>query len=165
MLEIPAELSARLRSGAGQSHIKALLECLFDKTTMHMYATLLALFFLFLFFFVSLWLSSHLCPPGQQRGSGVTEVAPPQVKAEHRLTLPVDIDRYPFSRYAKSMLKVSKSGAHKIHIHRLLYTCLIPLNTWERVHFIHSSNDVNETHQEATLNLTTFLVQCNGLMV
>ncbi|XP_073346239.1 unconventional myosin-XVB [Pagrus major] len=58
MLEIPAELSARLRSGAGQ-----------------------------------------------QRASGVTEVAPPQVKAAHKLTLPLDIDRYPFSRYAKSMLK------------------------------------------------------------
>ncbi|XP_049916791.1 unconventional myosin-XVB [Epinephelus moara] len=58
MLEIPAELSARLRSAAGQQH-----------------------------------------------GSGVTEVAPPQVKAEHKLTLPQDIDRYPFSRYAKSILK------------------------------------------------------------
>lgn len=128
MLEIPAELSARLRSGAGQFHIKALLECLFDKTTMCTCATLLALFF-----FVSLWLFFHLCPPGQQRGSGVTEVAPPQVKAEHRLTLPVDIDRYPFSRYAKSMLKVSEVGAHRIHIHHLLYnihTCLIPPNTW-----------------------------------
>ncbi|KAM4623634.1 unconventional myosin-XVB [Polymixia lowei] len=58
MLEIPAELSARLRSAAGQQH-----------------------------------------------GSGVTEVAPPQVKAEHKLSLPLDIDSYPFSRYAKSMLK------------------------------------------------------------
>ncbi|XP_035514833.1 unconventional myosin-XVB [Morone saxatilis] len=58
MLEIPAELSARLRSAAGR-------------------------------------------PPS----SGVTEVAPPQVKAEHKLTLPLDIDRYPFSRYAKSILK------------------------------------------------------------
>ncbi|XP_013865906.1 unconventional myosin-XV [Austrofundulus limnaeus] len=58
MLEIPAELSARLRSGAGQ-----------------------------------------------QRGSGVTEVAPPQVKAQHRLALPQDIDRNPFSRYAKNILK------------------------------------------------------------
>ncbi|KAL3048043.1 hypothetical protein OYC64_006763 [Pagothenia borchgrevinki] len=58
MLEIPAELSARLRSAAGQQH-----------------------------------------------GSGVTEVAPPQVKAQHKLSLPLDVDRYPFSRYAKSILK------------------------------------------------------------
>lgn len=58
MLEIPAELSARLRSAAGQ-----------------------------------------------KLASGITEVAPPQVKAEHRLTLPLDIDRFPFSRYAKSVLK------------------------------------------------------------
>uniref|UniRef100_G3PRB1 Myosin XVB n=4 Tax=Gasterosteus aculeatus aculeatus TaxID=481459 RepID=G3PRB1_GASAC len=57
-LEIPAELSARLRSGAGH-----------------------------------------------QQASGVTEVAPPQVKAGHKLTLPLDVDRYPFSRYAKSILK------------------------------------------------------------
>nr|XP_054592335.1 unconventional myosin-XVB isoform X1 [Nothobranchius furzeri]XP_054592336.1 unconventional myosin-XVB isoform X1 [Nothobranchius furzeri] len=58
LLEIPAELSARLRS-----------------------------------------------PSGRQHGSEVTEVAPPQVKAQHQLTLPTDIDRYPFSRYAKSVLK------------------------------------------------------------
>ncbi|XP_044034497.1 unconventional myosin-XV [Siniperca chuatsi] len=58
LLEIPAELSARLRSAAVRQH-----------------------------------------------ASGVTEVAPPQVKAEHKLTLPLDIDRYPFSRYAKSILK------------------------------------------------------------
>ncbi|XP_042253649.1 unconventional myosin-XV [Thunnus maccoyii] len=58
MLEIPAELSARLRSATGRQH-----------------------------------------------GSGVTEVTPPQVKAEHRFTLPLDIDRYPFSRYANSVLK------------------------------------------------------------
>ncbi|XP_032358687.1 unconventional myosin-XVB [Etheostoma spectabile] len=58
LLEIPAELSARLRSAAGQQH-----------------------------------------------ASGVTEVAPPQVKAEHKLSLPLDVDRYPFSRYAKSILK------------------------------------------------------------
>ncbi|KAM9336578.1 unconventional myosin-XVB [Symphorus nematophorus] len=57
-LEIPAELSARLRSGTGRQHT-----------------------------------------------SGVTEVAPPQVKARHKLALPLDIDRYPFSRYAKSILK------------------------------------------------------------
>ncbi|KAM6951023.1 unconventional myosin-XVB [Aplochiton taeniatus] len=57
-LEIPAELSARLRSAAGRQH-----------------------------------------------GSGVTEVAPPQVKAEHTFFLPLDIDSYPFSRYAKTTLK------------------------------------------------------------
>ncbi|KAM8837739.1 unconventional myosin-XVB isoform 2-T2 [Spinachia spinachia] len=57
-LEIPAELSARLRSRAGHQH-----------------------------------------------ASGVTEVAPPQIKAGHRLTLPLDVDRYPFSGYAKSILK------------------------------------------------------------
>uniref|UniRef100_A0A087X5M2 Myosin XVB n=1 Tax=Poecilia formosa TaxID=48698 RepID=A0A087X5M2_POEFO len=58
MLEIPAELSARLRSAAGGHH-----------------------------------------------GSQITEVAPPQVKAKHKLSLPQDIDRYPFSRFAKSTLK------------------------------------------------------------
>ncbi|XP_008287593.1 unconventional myosin-XVB-like [Stegastes partitus] len=56
LLEIPAELSARLRSGAGQQH-----------------------------------------------ASGIIEVAPPEVKAEHKLSLPLDVDRYPFSRYANSM--------------------------------------------------------------
>ncbi|KAL0984073.1 hypothetical protein UPYG_G00136720 [Umbra pygmaea] len=58
MLEIPAELSARLRSAAGRQHV-----------------------------------------------SGVTEVAPPQVKAEHTLVLPIDIDSYPFSRFTKTTLK------------------------------------------------------------
>ncbi|KAJ8399769.1 hypothetical protein AAFF_G00408740 [Aldrovandia affinis] len=58
MLEIPAELSARLRSVSGR-----------------------------------------------QQGSGVTEVAPPQVKAEHNLSLPSDVDQYPFSRYANTVLK------------------------------------------------------------
>ncbi|XP_037399869.1 unconventional myosin-XVB [Pygocentrus nattereri] len=58
MLEIPAELSARLRSAAGRP-----------------------------------------------QGSGVTEVAPPQVKAEHNLSLPRDIDNYPFSQYANTVLK------------------------------------------------------------
>ncbi|XP_072524034.1 unconventional myosin-XVB [Salminus brasiliensis] len=58
MLEIPAELSVRLRSATGRP-----------------------------------------------QGSGVTEVAPPQVKAEHRLSLPPDIDSYPFSRYANTVLK------------------------------------------------------------
>ncbi|XP_019902495.3 unconventional myosin-XV [Esox lucius] len=60
MLEIPAELSARLRSAAGRQHV-----------------------------------------------SGITEVAPPQVKAEHHLSLPIDIDTCPFSRYTKSTLKDS----------------------------------------------------------
>ncbi|XP_017260221.2 unconventional myosin-XVB-like [Kryptolebias marmoratus] len=73
MLEIPAELSARLRSVAGQQH-----------------------------------------------GSGVTEVAPPQVKAQHRLTLPPDIDRYPFSCYAKNVIKkqskLSENDFNKIMI-------------------------------------------------
>ncbi|KAG7491703.1 hypothetical protein MATL_G00006900 [Megalops atlanticus] len=58
MLEIPAELSARLHSGAGR-----------------------------------------------QRGPGVTEVAPPQVKAEHNLSLPPDINYFPFSKYANTALK------------------------------------------------------------
>ncbi|KAK3529081.1 hypothetical protein QTP70_016512 [Hemibagrus guttatus] len=58
MLEIPADLSARLRSAAGRP-----------------------------------------------QGSGVTEVAPPQVKADHRLSLPPDIDSYLFSRYANTVLK------------------------------------------------------------
>ncbi|KAK5895560.1 hypothetical protein CgunFtcFv8_009244 [Champsocephalus gunnari] len=51
-------------------------------------------------------LSARLCSAaGQQHGSGVTEVAPSQVKAQHKLSLPLDVDRYPFSRYAKSTLK------------------------------------------------------------
>ncbi|KAI1896681.1 hypothetical protein AGOR_G00097260 [Albula goreensis] len=58
MLEIPAELSARLRGAAGR-----------------------------------------------RQGSGVTEVAPPQVKAEHNLSLPTDINQFPFSRYANMALK------------------------------------------------------------
>ncbi|KAJ8246444.1 hypothetical protein GJAV_G00267860 [Gymnothorax javanicus] len=58
LLEIPAELSVRLRNAAGR-----------------------------------------------QQGSGVTEVAPPQVKAEHDLSLPPDINQFPFSQYAKTTLK------------------------------------------------------------
>ncbi|KAJ8283887.1 hypothetical protein COCON_G00027370 [Conger conger] len=58
MLEIPAELSVRLRDVAGRQH-----------------------------------------------SSGVTEVAPPQVKAEHNLSLPPDINQFPFSQYAKTTLK------------------------------------------------------------
>uniref|UniRef100_W5N097 Myosin XVB n=1 Tax=Lepisosteus oculatus TaxID=7918 RepID=W5N097_LEPOC len=37
--------------------------------------------------------------------SVVTEVAPPQVKAEHSLSLPHDINSHPFSKYASSHLK------------------------------------------------------------
>ncbi|CAM4711113.1 unnamed protein product [Leuciscus chuanchicus] len=58
ILEIPAELSARLRSAAGRPH-----------------------------------------------GSAVTEVSLPKVKAEHNLSLPLDIDRHPFSQYANTVLK------------------------------------------------------------
>ncbi|KAK9965781.1 hypothetical protein ABG768_004852 [Culter alburnus] len=58
ILEIPAELSARLRSAAGRP-----------------------------------------------QGSGVTEVALPKVKAEHNLSLPLDIDRHPFTQYANTVLK------------------------------------------------------------
>lgn len=57
-------------------------------------------------------ISLRLHPLGHQQASGVTEVAPPQVKAGHKLTLPLDVDRYPFSRYAKSILKVSEAEAH-----------------------------------------------------
>ncbi|XP_061520028.1 unconventional myosin-XV [Phycodurus eques] len=42
---------------------------------------------------------------GHRHAAIVTEVAPPQVKATHNLTLPQDVDRYPFSHYAKSILK------------------------------------------------------------
>ncbi|XP_072568888.1 unconventional myosin-XVB [Paramormyrops kingsleyae] len=42
---------------------------------------------------------------GRRPGSGVTEVAPPQVKAEHNLALPQDINSFPFSRYANTELK------------------------------------------------------------
>ncbi|KTG40000.1 hypothetical protein cypCar_00014931, partial [Cyprinus carpio] len=35
----------------------------------------------------------------------VTEVALPQVKADHNLSLPQDIDRHPFSQYANTVLK------------------------------------------------------------
>nr|XP_029486464.1 unconventional myosin-XVB-like [Oncorhynchus nerka] len=42
---------------------------------------------------------------GRQHVSGVTEVAPPQVKAQNTLILPLDIDSYPFSRYANTTLK------------------------------------------------------------
>ncbi|GAA6111246.1 unconventional myosin-XVB isoform X1, partial [Tachysurus ichikawai] len=73
MLEIPAELSARLRSAAGRP-----------------------------------------------QGSGVTEVAPPQVKAEHRLSLPPDIDSYPFSRYANTVLKDGWCQAQGLSLQRPL---------------------------------------------
>ncbi|XP_019740450.1 unconventional myosin-XVB isoform X2 [Hippocampus comes] len=42
---------------------------------------------------------------GYRHSATVTEVASPQVKATHNLTLPQDVDRYPFSHYAKSILK------------------------------------------------------------
>nr|XP_057917310.1 unconventional myosin-XV [Doryrhamphus excisus] len=42
---------------------------------------------------------------GHQHASTVREVASPQVKAMHQLSLPQDIDRHPFSNYVKSMLK------------------------------------------------------------
>ncbi|KAM8877628.1 unconventional myosin-XVB [Synchiropus picturatus] len=40
-----------------------------------------------------------------QTAAMVTEVMPPQVKSEHKPTLPVDINRFPFSRFVKAMLK------------------------------------------------------------
>ncbi|XP_058477092.1 unconventional myosin-XV [Solea solea] len=46
-----------------------------------------------------------LSSTGRQHLPAVTEAAPPQVKAKHNLGLPRDIDRFPFSRYAKSTLK------------------------------------------------------------
>ncbi|AWP17109.1 putative unconventional myosin-XV-like [Scophthalmus maximus] len=46
-----------------------------------------------------------LSAAGWQHSQGVVEVAPPHVKAEHKLALPLDIDSYPFSDYAKSILK------------------------------------------------------------
>lgn len=98
MLEIPAELSARLRSAAGQFQ--------YHLTSSLAFHTLYTL---------------HLSPPGTQHAPGVTEVAPPQVKAEHKLTLPQDIDRFPFSRYVKSILKVSTIGAPYVTAGLLLY--------------------------------------------
>ncbi|XP_049604852.1 unconventional myosin-XVB [Syngnathus scovelli] len=44
---------------------------------------------------------------GYQHLERVTEVASPQVKATHNLTLPQDVDRHPFSHYAKSKLKAT----------------------------------------------------------
>ncbi|XP_051958632.1 unconventional myosin-XV-like [Xyrauchen texanus] len=58
LLEIPAELSARLRNAAGRP-----------------------------------------------QGSGITEVGLSQVKAEHNLSLPLNIDSHPFSQYANTVLK------------------------------------------------------------
>lgn len=46
------------------------------------------------------WLS------GRPQGSGVSEVALPQIKADHSLSLPQDIDRHPFSHYANTVLRV-----------------------------------------------------------
>lgn len=39
----------------------------------------------------------------------MTEVALPKVKAEHNLSLPLDIDRHPFTQYANTVLKVRYS--------------------------------------------------------
>ncbi|KAM9775233.1 unconventional myosin-XVB isoform 2-T3 [Syngnathus typhle] len=44
---------------------------------------------------------------GHRHPEIVTEVATPQVKATHNLTLPQDVDRHPFSHYAKSKLKAT----------------------------------------------------------
>ncbi|XP_056152663.1 unconventional myosin-XV [Lampris incognitus] len=88
---------------------------------------------------------------GRQHVSGVTEVAPPQVKAEHRLSLPLDIDSYPFSQYAKFKLKESwcqplghclqrpltplqPEDAHTaLEIHKLIlrFTCESDLSGWQ----------------------------------
>ncbi|KAJ8363625.1 hypothetical protein SKAU_G00124560 [Synaphobranchus kaupii] len=76
MLEIPAELSVRLRNVAGR-----------------------------------------------RQGSGVTEVAPPQVKAEHNHSLPPDINQFPFSQYANTTLKDGWCQAQDYPLQRPL-TCL-----------------------------------------
>ncbi|KAL2077940.1 hypothetical protein ACEWY4_025625 [Coilia grayii] len=81
-LEIPAELSARLRSAGGR-----------------------------------------------QQGSSVTEVAPPQVKADHRLTLPLDIDSFPFSQYANTTLKDGWCQSQGSTLQRAL-TCLEPQDSY-----------------------------------
>ncbi|XP_029384013.1 unconventional myosin-XV [Echeneis naucrates] len=49
-------------------------------------------------------LSARLRAAGGWHSSEVTEAAAPLVKAEHNLILPLDIDKYCFSRYAKSVL-------------------------------------------------------------
>lgn len=67
---------------------------------------------------------------GRQHVSEVTEVAPPLMRAEHNLHLPSDIDRYPFSLYIKSVLKVSQAGSLSQTGHRpRIFTDIIhPLN-------------------------------------
>lgn len=90
MLEIPADLSARLRSAAGTSY-----KCV---NNVDKYFIIQQLSFHCLFVSLSLI--------GRPQGSGVIEVAPPQVKAEHHLSLPPDINSYPFSQYANTVLKV-----------------------------------------------------------
>lgn len=62
-----------------------------------------ALFVCFVFYILQ-W-----CLSGRPQGSGVTEVALPKVKAEHKLSLPLDIDRHPFTHYANTVLKVRYS--------------------------------------------------------
>lgn len=67
---------------------------------------------------------------GRQHVSEITEVAPPLVRAEHKLLLPLDIDRYPFSHYIKSVLKVSQAGAlsHTGHKSMTFNDIKYPLN-------------------------------------
>ncbi|XP_061612447.1 unconventional myosin-XVB isoform X2 [Phyllopteryx taeniolatus] len=57
---------------------------------------------------------------GHRHAAIVTEVAPPQVKATHNLTLPQDVDRFPFSHYAKSILKDTWSQPQGTPIQRAL---------------------------------------------
>ncbi|XP_029102821.1 unconventional myosin-XV [Scleropages formosus] len=57
---------------------------------------------------------------GQQHSSSVREVAPPQVKAEHDLSLPLDINNFPFSRYVSTFLKNGWCQAHGYPLQRPL---------------------------------------------
>ncbi|XP_054624582.1 unconventional myosin-XV isoform X2 [Dunckerocampus dactyliophorus] len=57
---------------------------------------------------------------GHQHALTVREVAPPQVKAMHKLSLPQDIDRYPFSHYVKSILKDTWCQPQGISLQRAL---------------------------------------------
>ena len=119
MLEIPAELSARLRGAAGeptllllgytiQFGLKACWKLPDRNATTIRYTVRFGL--------KAPWKlpdrnATFPHPPGQQHASNVTEVAPPQVKAENKLTLPADVDSYPFSRYALSALQVNTAEA------------------------------------------------------
>lgn len=73
LLEIPAELSARLQAGQGRF-----------------------------------------------QGSEVISVASPQIRSEHQLSLPQDIDRHPFSRYARALLKDTWGQPQGLPLHRPL---------------------------------------------